>query len=444
MSLLKRSIICLLILASLVFSSATIASAAYIQDAGVGGGASETTWQKFSESVNDPQGKIDIFAWSGFPLTGFLCHAISLGGGYPDENGQVSIASIQKSLLGGLAMGINNTYKKPLSSTEYIAYVSGKFNPVKPAYAQAGSGFDFLKPILKIWTITRDLSYILFIIVFVAIGFSIMFRSKLDPQTSASIQSAIPKIVISLILVTFSYAIAGLAVDLVFLLNSLVINTILSKDVDIRNTIYTVVNSTLGQNKFLDTVNVDILIEIFWQQISKITVGNFLGQGLGVLLGLVFIGVVVSTAFKLFLTLLSKYINIIMMTAISPFAFLLDAVPGQKVGGGVIKSLISSALTFPAVLLVINLAVYIGHMGSTFYDLPPFTLNILSGSNNISGAAALNPNQLVALGIFLSTPKIPELIDGMFKADHGGFASGISPELGSALKRIPVIGGMIG
>ena len=34
----------------------------------------------------------------------------------------------------------------------------------------------------------------------------IMFRSKLNPQTSVSIQLALPKIVVSLILVTFSYA----------------------------------------------------------------------------------------------------------------------------------------------------------------------------------------------------------------------------------------------
>jgi hypothetical protein len=44
----------------------------------------------------------------------------------------------------------------------------------------------------------------------------IMFRMKTSPQTAISVQSAIPKVFISIILIAFSYAIAGFMVDLVY------------------------------------------------------------------------------------------------------------------------------------------------------------------------------------------------------------------------------------
>ena len=53
-----------------------------------------------------------------------------------------------------------------------------------------------------------------------------MFRAKINPQTVVTIQSAIPKAVVALILVTFSYAIAGLMIDLMYLLIGLIFGVI--------------------------------------------------------------------------------------------------------------------------------------------------------------------------------------------------------------------------
>lgn len=44
----------------------------------------------------------------------------------------------------------------------------------------------------------------------------IMFRVKISPQTIITVQSALPKIALALILITFSYPIAGLLVDLMY------------------------------------------------------------------------------------------------------------------------------------------------------------------------------------------------------------------------------------
>src|SRR3990167_7552472 len=128
---------------------------------------------------------------------------------------------------GALASVSNMTmalYKAPpASGVQYLAGEFQKFNPVQPAYAQ-GIGFSALTPVQKIWTAFRNLSYVGFVIVFVIIGFMIMLRAHISPQTVATIQDSIPRLVVALILVTFSYAIAGLFIDVMFLLLNIVIN----------------------------------------------------------------------------------------------------------------------------------------------------------------------------------------------------------------------------
>ena len=54
------------------------------------------------------------------------------------------------------------------------------------------------------------------VIILIAAGFMIMFRVKINPQTVVSLQTMIPKLVITLLLVTFSYAIAGLVIDMIY------------------------------------------------------------------------------------------------------------------------------------------------------------------------------------------------------------------------------------
>ncbi|MFA5932639.1 MAG: hypothetical protein WCV81_00065 [Microgenomates group bacterium] len=107
---------------------------------------------------------------------------------------------------------------RPTSSQEYLANLGENIGIApKPAYAQiTGSGQNVIDPVLKLWQVTRNIAYTGFILVFMAAGVMIMFRQKLNPQTVIGIQQALPGIVVGLILVTFSYFIAALIVDLSF------------------------------------------------------------------------------------------------------------------------------------------------------------------------------------------------------------------------------------
>ena len=142
----------------------------------------------------------------------------------------LSINSIQKQPV--LASNINpkqNLWNlvfasnRPISGISYVKGFLEKLNPVATIQAQTvGVGFNALQPIQGMWRAFRNIAFGLFVIVAVVFAFMIMFRVKLSPQTVISVQSALPKIVISLVLVTFSYAIAGFLIDLMYIVIGLV------------------------------------------------------------------------------------------------------------------------------------------------------------------------------------------------------------------------------
>lgn len=117
--------------------------------------------------------------------------------------------------IGAMGNMISVLYTPPLHTADYFQNLAHNFGIVKPAYAQ-GTGFEGLKPLIGLWTAFRNIVYLIFVIVFVVIGLAIMLRIKIDPRTVMSIQNQIPKIIVGLVLVTFSFAIAGFLIDLMY------------------------------------------------------------------------------------------------------------------------------------------------------------------------------------------------------------------------------------
>jgi hypothetical protein len=106
---------------------------------------------------------------------------------------------------------------RPFSGVSYVKEKIQNFSLVPVAHAQnVGFGYTVLQPIQKMWTATRNIAFGLFVLAAVVFAFMIMFRVKISPQVVISVQSAIPKLVLALILVTFSYAIAGFLIDLMY------------------------------------------------------------------------------------------------------------------------------------------------------------------------------------------------------------------------------------
>ncbi len=134
-----------------------------------------------------------------------------------DQYGRTEITG----LIGATSGMIGSTFEPIASTGTFTNYLSDSFGIVKSAHAQAapcdpaksGYGFCGLVPILKLWETVRNVAYALLTIAFILIGVGIMLRVKIDPRTVMSIQNQIPKVVISIILITLSYGIAALMVD---------------------------------------------------------------------------------------------------------------------------------------------------------------------------------------------------------------------------------------
>lgn len=112
---------------------------------------------------------------------------------------------------------------KPISSSEFMVDMGRNIGIVKEANAQVGgSGNSILSPVYKLWSVSRNIAYLVMIIVFLLVGLMVMFRQKLNPQTVVTVQLALPGLVIGLVLITFSYFIASLITDMAFLGTDLV------------------------------------------------------------------------------------------------------------------------------------------------------------------------------------------------------------------------------
>lgn len=154
-------------------------------------------------------------AWLDSALSSNLVSVLnSLVGGIPfNRDGSVNSSGyVPQGALGATNRMVSSLFNQPVSGVLYLAEVKDNFLG-KPVYAQT-TGFKGLQPILPLWRTFRNIVYVLISIVFVVLGIMIMLRIKISPQATVTIQNSIPKIITTLILVTFSYAIAGLIIDL--------------------------------------------------------------------------------------------------------------------------------------------------------------------------------------------------------------------------------------
>lgn len=175
----------------------------------------------------------------------------------------------QKSLFGYISKIIALPYLNQPASGVYWAY-SGLTNAgfVPKAMAAEGIGFGAITPFLNLWKVFRDIAYMLLVLVLIAIGFMIMFRMKMNPQTVISVENSLPKIVITLILITFSYAIAGFLIDLMYILIIIGISLVSKAD--------PTMNAVQVQNHYLSGGLGTIWDSFFPNGANIMTIGNAL------------------------------------------------------------------------------------------------------------------------------------------------------------------------
>lgn len=154
----------------------------------------------------------------------FSCLAIGSSViGQPCLTYQSGIPVLSQVNLSGGALGATTSLigmlyaNPPVRTVDYLGSLGEQMGIVKPAHAQVfGSGAQVLNPIIKLWEVSRNISYVAMIIVFLIIGLMVLFRNRINPQTVITAQAALPGLVIGLILITFSYFLAALISDMAF------------------------------------------------------------------------------------------------------------------------------------------------------------------------------------------------------------------------------------
>ncbi|MBI3576534.1 hypothetical protein HY086_00655 [Candidatus Gottesmanbacteria bacterium] len=356
----------------------------------------------------------------------------------------------------------------------------------KSAYAQSqGVGFSGLAPILPIWKAFRNIAYAVLAIAMIVVGFMVMLRKKIDPKTVVTVQNALPRIVVTLLLITFSYAIVGLLIDLMYVIIAMGVAIFkgagllpslslfgfgLGPSVKLPGTPTSPEQVFLTGDLFTyfgyltDPLRLYQAILLLFsgglgagigqnlqqagQAFGSGQVGPGLGQllgaagnlglfGLGALLspflvllvGLMFIFVFV----RLFFVALTAYIQILLAVIVGPLQLLTEAFPGGGGFEGWIKNLIANLAVFPimAFMGLISLAfstfsLAFNNAGNTNIWTPPYSLGW--GGNAQSVAA------LFSIGALMMIPNVISQVKETLKAKApagAGFGAALAPFTGT-------------
>ncbi|HEX7042538.1 MAG TPA: hypothetical protein VF189_04770 [Patescibacteria group bacterium] len=395
---------------------------------------------------------------------------------YNPMTGKISYAPSNGGLVAITSNAISALFTPPFHTSDYVGYMASNFGFAKHAYA-ATAGFDQLSPLAKIWVGFRNIVYLLFVVVFVVIGFAIMIRAKIDPRTVMTIENQIPKIIVALILVTFSFAIAGLLIDMMWLTIYIIVNFFGSLDpripvntivVNLHQNPFAFVNNSFGNGGILqialrsatsvyDTlnaivtgmVNVNVVVKgvvsvLGWLNIvdlmactlrfppdpggsvkcindSLVTATAFIGATIAFL---VFLFALLAALFKLLFALLRAYVLFLMYVVLGPFFIMLGVLPGSKINfEHWLRHILAYLFVFPTTISILLLGQLLADaMGSSQVGFVPPLL----GSDQTS-SSVLGP--LIGFAILMLLPSTLAMVEDFFAAPPFKFL----PQIGQGL-----------
>jgi len=284
---------------------------------------------------------------------------------------------------------------------------------IPATYAYSGVGFASLSGYMHIWKLFQELSFIILVLIMITIGFLIMFRVKIGSQAEIGIQNALPRIVIVMILIAFSFPIAGFLIDMMYFILGLGVRILFDVSspgataAQANDLVNGYLNANMGrlypnQINFVGlggkmfnmapaimrgSVNaigyyfiiayVKQITTILTSFVNATTGWSILGTGTGnmtmffvgliqsallillfphvpgFIIGLIFILTLLMFIFKVFFILLSSYLKIILYIIFSPIILLFSALPGVDTIGWWFKNLMGELLAFPTVAIIL-------------------------------------------------------------------------------------------
>jgi hypothetical protein len=382
---------------------------------------------------------------------------------------------------------------KPSSAIAWFNHETDKINNDSQVLAQSASdtatyrpglGFNVLEPVYGLWTWSRNITYVLFIVLAIVIAFLILFRSSLGGQNPITIFNSVPSIILSLVLITFSYPISGLFIDVITVGTNLAQNLLVGspgapgynqiweqedgvdfigeegdgipdrrqiQPDDIEISIWRIINQgdvELCESEggaLNDDCNLSNLLPtgaIGEGSIAGANLNEFAGNilaGLASFLGgvanpLIQVIVAISilmVSIRLFLQLLNKYLVLILMPLLAPWYFFLGALPSKasSMYSLFIRVHLGAALTFVALYTYFLLIIVIGVLPSisAIDFVPPLlgydTETFVNSSQNVGRA-------VIMFALYLGSPAIPQYVNQILEVPDGNM---LAQEIGKGI-----------
>lgn len=400
-------------------------------------------------------------------------------------------------ILGLATNGMAFLYTSPFHSTDYFRYITSNFGIAKHAIA-SNTGFDQLSPIAKMWIAMRNITYLLLVLAFTVVGFAIMIRAKIDPRTVMTIENQVPKLIVAIILVTFSFAIAGFLIDVMWIITYLMINLFATIDPALQAQLqglttnvvsdpFSFANATSSTGGGIFGIAAKAsgsIYQIVFNAVNGIiSNGGFFGALIGFVLGfpaslagilvggvkclvpgqtcdigttftafssaqlggittaiafLIFAFALLAVLFRLFFSLLKAYALFLIFAVFGPVIILMGILPGSKVNfEDWIRHIAAYLISFPTVVAIFLLA-------RVFYDM--FGNSSNGFSPPLLGIATQNPSSLlgplIGFAILMLAPGVVNMVQEALKAPdpkflqniQQGFATGASFTTGAAAR----------
>lgn len=286
-------------------------------------------------NVHCAQGEMGLTAKVNSLLTALVAfnkQGAEQGDGSPKKS---YVYNNEKTLFGFVTKAIKSTYTPPASGAYYVADAIDHMGISRTAYAQ-GFGYYGLQPFLVTWKVMRNFVYVAFSIVIIGVAISVLMRQSFSSNNAVTVQQILPNIIITLIAITFSYAIAGFLIDLMYWIMYAVgsfiqVNTGHTTSGDggawvdagdggvdyiLSQSIWGVFTSAMSAgftNTYSGVSNMiqGLFNSDFW--------GGIVGAISGGLAAFVMVMIVLVNVFKLFFILAKSYVFVVLYTVFSPF-----------------------------------------------------------------------------------------------------------------------------
>src|SRR3989338_2561157 len=300
----------------------------------------EHTWDEviacvtadFKELKNRPGG---FYKREGGPRSA----VIGINHGDPDGGGPLTSANCEFGLLDKQARG-SGSFMAMVSTAGY-AVQQKDVMPVNLAlffrdevknvpfignrvYAATYDNLPFEDLVLGLWKLARNMAYAILSVIMIIVGVMIMVRKKVNPQLIVTVENAIPRVILGIFLITFSYPIGATFISLVEPFKRL------------GDGILNGMAASLNPIGALGAGSIAVLLWLMLMSIvaAVVTGGAALplvgvGVGAGVTMIVVFVIYLIVCAIAFFKTLLIM-IRMIMATITAPFTFAVGAIPGKE------------------------------------------------------------------------------------------------------------------